>query len=291
MKTTLAIVSLGLLAAVWLTGCSNDVAKSSVVVPPDENPTVLRVPSDYATIQAAIDDADAGDTILVAGGNYTGSGNRDLILTNSSLVFLSEDGPESTVLDLNGTAMEEHFGFMILGQSDGVIIDGFTIRDGYAAHGPAIVCQSASPTIRNCLFRGNHATTSGGAMRCKGASPIIQNCTFVDNSAAVGGAIQVLAGASPVLERCVLALADGGGAVYSNDGTSIPQLSCCIVHGNEGGDWVGRIEEQADENGNMELDPQFCEPLGDFHVRAGSPCLPTNNDCGLLIGALGMGCP
>jgi hypothetical protein len=46
-------------------------------------------------------------------------------------------------------------------------------------------------------------------------------------------------------------------------------------------------------------DPLFCDPipcadapttLGDYSVREDSPCLPENNLCGELIGALGEGC-
>ncbi len=38
----------------------------------------LYVPSEYETIQAAIDDCDDGDVVIIAEGTYRGNGNRDI---------------------------------------------------------------------------------------------------------------------------------------------------------------------------------------------------------------------
>jgi len=71
-------------------------------------------------------------------------------------------------------------------------------------------------------------------------------------------------------------------------------LTCCDLIGNEGGDWVGGLEGQLGINGNISVDPAFCDPAGDdFTLAADSPCLPGNHpdgeDCG-QIGAWGEGC-
>ena len=71
------------------------------------------------------------------------------------------------------------------------------------------------------------------------------------------------------------------------------QLSCCDIFGNAGGDYVGCIEDQAGESGNISLDPLFCGPeIGDFTLSSASPCTPfsePNPECD-QIGALPVGC-
>jgi len=59
--------------------------------------TVWHVPADFATIQPALNAADDGDTVLVAPGTYTGTGNRDLDLLGKDLRVIGEDGSTSFV--------------------------------------------------------------------------------------------------------------------------------------------------------------------------------------------------
>jgi hypothetical protein len=71
----------------------------------------INVPADYETIQLAIYFSLYGDTVLVADGTYTGDGNRDIDLTGKSIVVMSENGPNSTTIDCQGSMLDPHRGF------------------------------------------------------------------------------------------------------------------------------------------------------------------------------------
>ncbi|MGH9360794.1 MAG: hypothetical protein ACRD2T_02680, partial [Thermoanaerobaculia bacterium] len=65
---------------------------SSLVAGP-QPPATLRVPGEHPTIQAAIDAAASGDTVLLADGVHRGAGNRDLDFRGKPLHLRSENGP------------------------------------------------------------------------------------------------------------------------------------------------------------------------------------------------------
>jgi len=49
-----------------------------LLIPIIGHSAIVHVPDDHLTIQGAIDSAGDGDTILIADGTYTGTGNIDL---------------------------------------------------------------------------------------------------------------------------------------------------------------------------------------------------------------------
>ena len=56
-------------------------------------------PADFNSIQAAINDSNDGDTVIVADGTYTGPGNRDIDFLGKAITVRSENGPEHPNLD------------------------------------------------------------------------------------------------------------------------------------------------------------------------------------------------
>jgi len=87
---------------------------------------VIYVPDDYEKIQWAVDNATAGDTIIVRDGNY-----YENVVVNKKLTIKSENGPENCIVNGTGTGSTI---FML--EADGIRIEGFTITGG--GHGISI---------------------------------------------------------------------------------------------------------------------------------------------------------
>ncbi|MBL8878118.1 MAG: hypothetical protein JNG88_03270 [Phycisphaerales bacterium] len=92
----------------------------------------LRVPAEYATIGEAIAAAQDGDTVLVADGVYSGSGNTNLSFAGKAILVRSENGAVATSINLAGTTTRA-FRFENDEQADS-ILRGFTIMNANLRH-------------------------------------------------------------------------------------------------------------------------------------------------------------
>jgi len=194
----------------------------------------LHVPGQYPTIQAAINAANNGDTVIVADSTYTGDGNRDIYF-GKAITIRSQNGPENCIIDCNGTESDHHLGFY--GGTAASTLQGFTITNGYAECGAAICC-GGSPTIINCIITGNTAERGGGAIFCgHSSSATITNCTIRGNSAEYGGAIFCEHNSSPTITNCTISdnstkgdnWPSGGGGIYCS-WSSITIINSQINH-------------------------------------------------------------
>ena len=117
------------------------------------------VPADFATIQAAIDTAKPGDTVIVAAGTYSGPGNVDISFLGKTITVRSASGPADCIIDCNATPEDPFRGFVFQsGESRDALLEGFTIMNGATLpgavadqfNGAAILCTAeSSPTIRD----------------------------------------------------------------------------------------------------------------------------------------------
>jgi hypothetical protein len=161
--------------------------------------------------------------------------------------------------------------------------------------GAAIFSGSSGMLIEDCLFQGNEAGIWGGALVLLSPNEgdlVVRGCTLVDNSAHWSGSAIFSGNQCPFsLENCIVAGNRESEALYINDPPAFEAITCCNFYGNGDRDFGGTLMDQTGLNGNISLPPVFCDPAaGDFSLAADSPCLPENNDCGVLMGAFGMGC-
>jgi hypothetical protein len=178
------------------------------------------VPDHQPTIQAGIDAAVNGDTVLVRDGTWTGTGNWDLDFGGRAITVASENGPESCILDGGATGYHRLFIFQS-GEGTDSVLQGFTIRNGGGFDNPGIYygggilctngssplivgniitdcdmfigagicCLDSSPTIIDNLIQYNFGEDLGGGLFCDGGSPLIAGNTFYRNIGMCGAGI------------------------------------------------------------------------------------------------------
>jgi hypothetical protein len=140
----------------------------------------LRVPDEYATIQAAINAASDGDVVLVGPGHY----RENPRITYKDVSLVSSAGPEATIIDGGSAGATVSF----YNCNGSPRLEGFTVTNG-SNSGLSII--KANPEIANCIISGNSNWTGGGVYAHSGSCPVrISNSVITDNhSASYGGGI------------------------------------------------------------------------------------------------------
>jgi hypothetical protein len=212
------------------------------------------VPSQYTTIQGAINAAVNGDTVIVAPGTYTGTGNRDIDFLGKAITVRSTDPNKpgivaATIINCQGTKADPHRGFYFhSGENAGSVLNGLTITNGYVMDGcgGGVRCNSSSPAITNCTFVGNSAIIGkygslgpgyGGGMYNSSSSPAVTNCAFIGNSVSAnvgyGGGMYNTSSSSPTLTNCAFGgnSAPFGGGMCNRENSN-PTLTNCTFSSN-----------------------------------------------------------
>ncbi|UCF42554.1 MAG: right-handed parallel beta-helix repeat-containing protein [Planctomycetota bacterium] len=208
----------------------------------------LHVPSEYGTIQAAIDMALTDDEVIVEPGTYTGTGNRDLDFGGKAITVRSTNPEDpcvvaATMIDCENVSGRRGFYFHS-GEGPDSVISGLTIKRGKIVGNPGkgggIYCTGSSPTMENCVITSNQARGSngdphgrdayGGGIYCESASnPMIIECSISNNTAGGGGGDSLWC--SP-MSGCTGGLGSGGdgygGGIYSSSGSNLTIVGCII---------------------------------------------------------------
>ena len=144
------------------------------------NPVTHQVPSQYPTIQAAIDACISGDEILVAPGIY----HEVLDYLGKSVAVRSSGGAFVTTIDATG--LGDAVVSFDLAEDSGAILDGFRITGGIGNGTPSlrfgggVYINGASPVIKRCIISGNVAHAGAGIFAIVGA-PTIEDTIITQN--------------------------------------------------------------------------------------------------------------
>lgn len=175
----------------------------------------------FLNLDTALAVAGKGDRIWMAEGVYTPAGGSYVMAYDSVEVYggfggtesaIEErkivahptilQGKDSSVIRIDGNRSYPEGG---CGVSRGARWDGFIITGGMAKQGAGIFNDNGSPTIVNCIIRGNAATHEGGGVytfsrgTCATGSPLFINTEISGNQANRGAGMYNEGGATNLL--------------------------------------------------------------------------------------------
>ncbi|MFH1313964.1 MAG: right-handed parallel beta-helix repeat-containing protein [Candidatus Eisenbacteria bacterium] len=191
---------------------------------------------DAATIQAGVDSAAAGDTVMVACGTYH---EHDIVM-KSGIALISETGEPDCV-----TIEADALGRVIYCESvdSTTTIEGVTLAEGVAMndHAGGIYMTCSSPTIRRCNIQENSAVGTGydgGGVRCHYSSPHFIKCMFARNTAEDdAGGVYCRNYSFARFDYCIFAdnsSSDKGGGLLCYDNSNA-KIYNCTFYGNSAG--------------------------------------------------------
>ena len=227
---------------------------------------------DHTTIQAAVNAASSGDTILVSDCTYS----EKVTIDGKNITIKSVNGAAATFIDGGGA------GGSVVKFQNGAnsTLNGFTVQNGAGGTlGGGIYVTGSSPTIISSTITSNTATQYGGGIYVaasasaltitnstissnttgtldgaglylgSGASAVISGSTFSSNTARNGGGITMAAGADALLSISDTnftgnrATANHGGAIYlpGSAGTVTVTISGSTFTNNDSADNGGAI--------------------------------------------------
>jgi hypothetical protein len=223
---------------------------------------------DFDTIQAGIDAAVDGDTVLVAPGEYVIT--VPVIFRGKAITVMSEAGPDETTIRMGTPADTNRASVVVFenNETTASVLEGFTITGGTGSWvamaaargwvGGGIYFDASSGTVRNCAIVQNRPDRAGGGvMVYSGSSAILTNCIITDNSAEGVGGVMGWVNSSVTVTNCIISgnssSAGLGGGAFCGGADSSQKSSLtmtdCIIIGNssraEGGGgvacWYGSL--------------------------------------------------
>ena len=193
----------------------------------------------FASIQALIDAASPGDTILIEPGTYEGTINfqgKDVVVGSLFLTTGDSSYISQTIIDAKQSGSVVKFENS---EGAGAVLSGLTLTGGYAVEGGGIYSVGASPTLSHLRIIDNHtynceegeyfrAAAGGGIYMEAGEANISKVMVSGNSSENEGGGIH-MTNADPILNLVTVqnntATLLGGGMFVRSSGPSLSRVA------------------------------------------------------------------
>ena len=194
----------------------------------------LLVPSQFSTIQAAIDSASNGDIVQISPGSYSGP-----IDTRGKAITVRGTTDAVNVIVSGGDSVLR----CVSNEGALTIIQNLTLTGGAGTDGVGLRIVGCSPTIQACRIVANicNAGGSGAGIAVHGGAPAFTECLIASNIGTAGdssGGGVHLSSCSARFTRCNItgntlrqgSSGRGAGVFVSGNGT--PRFDWCTIGGN-----------------------------------------------------------
>ena len=215
-------------------------------------------------IEDAIAVAAGGDLIWVTNGTYASTGavgNAAMLSVTNGITLRSVAGAGTTIIDGNYPAVTNRCLFL---NHASAVVDGFTIRNGYALGGGVTnqgggVYVQVNGTVRNCLIMLNTAAGDGGGVYVMTNATVV-NCTIASNTAlTAGGGLAIRTNATVQNSIVYFNTAASSANFYTNMAATFAYTCANPIPAGAG---------------NTAADPLFVNlAAADFHIATNSPCV------------------
>jgi len=145
------------------------------------NATIINVPAGQPNIQAGINAAINGDTVLVQPGTYYENINfNGKNITVASMFLMTKDTSYISQTIINGNQNGSVVTFNH-NESKNALLFGFTVTNGLANIGGGVYCLNANPTFKYLKIVKNKGTSSGGGFIVSNSNSVFENVIFSEN--------------------------------------------------------------------------------------------------------------
>lgn len=186
MRVAEALAAVFLVGSLWADTVYVDANNATPPIPYQD---FTNWPSAATNIQEAVDEAAAGDTILVRKGRYRAGAyavfdgeSTNVVNVDKQLILRAVDGRALTRID--GQGVNRGIRIDYSQATPAFVLDGFMVTNCFAVNGAGAAHNNGNNEThyRNCLFVDNLAASTGGGLYDNAGSDIVvSNSVFLRN--------------------------------------------------------------------------------------------------------------